>query len=248
MRVAGADEPLPVGSSFKLAVLRAVERAVSEGRTSWDEAVELTEQDISLPSGILQDWPTGAAVTVESAALLMMSRSDNTATDLLIRHLGRTAVEEFSPNSIPLLTTREAFLLKSEDGQSARRSYIEGSVRERREILRDLSGELPPESLFAGGPVHLEIEWFFTAEELTGLILEIDRMDILGVNAGPLNRSDWQDLGYKGGSEPGVLNMTVRVVSASGDEYAVSATQTDDAPVDTNAFTSALQSILVHLR
>ena len=41
----------------------------------------------------MQDWPPGAAVTVETLATLMISVSDNTATDTLIRLVGRERVE-----------------------------------------------------------------------------------------------------------------------------------------------------------
>lgn len=248
IRREGSREPLAIGSSFKLAVLQAIEDAVDSGRTSWDTVLTLEEGDRSLPSGILQEWPIGSRITVEAAAILMISRSDNTATDLLMRHLGREAIEEHAPNSRPFLTTREAFLLKADEQTDERERFLSGSIAQQRRVLRSLDGELPPASLFSGDPVFPEIEWFFTSEELARLILAIDRLDILGVNPGVADASAWEQVGYKGGSEPGVLNMTLRLVAGDGTEYALSATQTRDEAVDTNAFVSALQSVLVHLR
>ena len=52
-----ADRPLAVGSSFKLAVLRALELAVAAGDARWDEVVHLDHGERSLPSGVTQDWP-----------------------------------------------------------------------------------------------------------------------------------------------------------------------------------------------
>jgi hypothetical protein len=76
----------------------------------------------------------------------------------------------------------------------------------------------------------------------------IDRSDILGTTAGPVTSSDWEDYGFKGGSEPGVLNMTVWLLAKDGTEYAVSATQNHDSAVDRAAFVSALQLVLTHLK
>lgn len=245
----GASEPLPVGSAFKLAVLRALEDAVADSETSWETVLTLTKQDISLPSGVLQEWPTGSSVTAESAAILTISQSDKTATDLLIRHVDRRAAERYAPNSRPLLSTQEAFLLKSEALSDERERFLQGSLSQKRRILANLQGELPSASLFAGGPVHPQIEWFFTTEELAELIEKIERVDILAVNPGPINPDHWQQYGFKGGSEPGVLNMTLWLVARSGDEYAISATQSrEDSTVDSTAFVTALQAILTHLR
>src|SRR5690606_39753601 len=45
--------------------------------------------DVSLPTGILQEWPVGTPMTIQSLATLMISISDNTATDVLLRVAGR---------------------------------------------------------------------------------------------------------------------------------------------------------------
>ena len=76
----------------------------------------------------------------------------------------------------------------------------------------------------------------------------IDRSDILGTTAGSVAPSDWEDYGFKGGSEPGVRNMTVWLLAKDGTEYAVSASQNYDSAIDRAAFVSALQSVLTHLK
>jgi beta-lactamase class A len=45
-------------------------------------------------SGTLQDLPDGTKLTVEQAAVKMISVSDNTAADMLLKLVGRAAVEE----------------------------------------------------------------------------------------------------------------------------------------------------------
>ncbi|MGQ0568393.1 MAG: serine hydrolase [Armatimonadota bacterium] len=105
------DVPLAVGSAFKLAVLAALREQIASGQRSWREVVELRPEWKSLPSGILQNWPDGSFLSVQTLASLMISQSDNTATDTLIHLVGRGAVEAAAPpRNRPFLTTREAFL------------------------------------------------------------------------------------------------------------------------------------------
>ena len=88
-----ATTPAPLGSAFKLYVLDALARAIAAGTVSWDQRLTLTSQLTSLPSGELSTEPAGTQVTVLQAAEDMISSSDNTAADLLITLVGRTAVE-----------------------------------------------------------------------------------------------------------------------------------------------------------
>ena len=78
-----AERPLAIGSAFKLFVLAELVRAVKAGERRWSDVVPLDRQ--SLPSGLLQDWPKGSPITLHSLAALMISRSDNSAADTLLR-------------------------------------------------------------------------------------------------------------------------------------------------------------------
>jgi beta-lactamase class A len=244
-----ADTPLAVGSTFKLAVLAAVQEAVAEGGVTWEQVLRLEPKLRSLPSGILQDWPEGSAVTVETLATLMISQSDNTATDALIRLVGRSAVEEFAPHTVPFLTTREAFVLKDPENAELRARYLAGSEDERRELLESVAGRgLPEASLFTGQPVAPEIEWFFTTGELCSLMNRVAGLDLTTVNPGVADPQAWQRVSYKGGSEPGVLNLTTRLLAKDGTSYCVSVTQNRDTPIDETAFYAAYQGLLGALR
>lgn len=59
----------------------------------------------------MQDWQADIPVALGTVAWLMMSLSDNTATDLLIEKLGRASIESLSPFA-PLMTTRDICRLK----------------------------------------------------------------------------------------------------------------------------------------
>ena len=88
-----ADEPLAVGSTFKLLILQELQDQIAAGQHQWTDVIPLKEEWKSLPSGILHTWPTGSQLTLESLATLMISQSDNTATDHLLNIVGRKTVE-----------------------------------------------------------------------------------------------------------------------------------------------------------
>ncbi|MGB3795677.1 MAG: serine hydrolase, partial [Alteraurantiacibacter sp.] len=131
-----ADQQFAIGSTFKLYVLSALGRSIAAGERSWDDVVTLSQR--SYPSGQLQNWPAGAPVTLHTLATLMISISDNTATDQLIAELGRDTVEAevvasghaMPEGMFPFLTTRELFVLKS-DGIENLGKYAAAGTAER---------------------------------------------------------------------------------------------------------------------
>lgn len=204
-----ADQPLAVGSAFKLAVLAALQDAITTGSHQWTDVVVLEAAWRSLPSGLLQDWPPGTALTLETLATLMISLSDNTATDALIHLLGREAVETWSPRNQPFLTTRDFFVLKNPANADYLAQFREGNEAERRSLLSTLTAvPLPPVTIFGDTPLALDVEWFFSARELCELMATVQDLPLMQVNPGLARPQDWQSVAFKGGSEPGVLNLT----------------------------------------
>lgn len=224
-----ADMPLAVGSAFKLAIAAALKDQVAAGIRSWDDVVVLESQDISIPSGILQDWPVGTPLTVQSLATLMISISDNTATDALLRLVGRETVELYAPRNKPFLSTREVFTLKAKGNEQLLAAWRDGNESEKRALLADMAERPAPDlSSFNLEPTALDVEWHFTVGELVNLIAYVHELPFMSVNPGLASASDWQHVAFKGGSEPGVLNLTTLLVSDTGTTYVVSATWNDD--------------------
>lgn len=214
-----------IGSAFKLYVLSALTRSIASGEHRWDEVVTLSEHSFS--SGMMQSWPQGGPITLHSLATLMISISDNTATDQLIAVLGRDAVEaeviasgHSNPALIlPFMTTREMFTLKAGGGE-ALTSYVASSESERRAILGSLAGKdidgREIQATFASGPVHIDVEWLASAQDVSRIFARLVEADdaatlaILGINPSMVGSAQeaWDYIGYKGGSEPGVLNLS----------------------------------------
>jgi beta-lactamase class A len=242
------DQALAVGSTFKLAVLNALKKKVDAGATSWQSIIRLQPRAKSLPSGVLQTWPDGAPLTVYSMAALMISQSDNTAADSLLLFAGRGDVEAFGYGNRPFLTTREAFILKDPRNASLLQRFRAGDEAQRRALLKEVDAlELPDPDIFAGGQLATDIEWFFSARELCGLMSGVEALPFMSINPGVADASDWQRVAYKGGSEPGVLNLTTWLVAKNGKSYCVSATWNDVKPLDETKFFSLYKSLIATL-
>ncbi len=217
------DARLAVGSAFKLSVLAALLDAVERGERRWNEVVPLRDEWKSLPSGELQDWPAGTPLTLASLAGRMMAHSDNTAVDHLIHVLGRKRVERFAYSNRPLLTTRAAFVLKTDP--ELRRRWREGDEAARREVLKEAEARpLPSASRLLAALPETEVEWFYSARELCELAYGALKTPLSGMNPGLARREAWRKIAFKGGSEPGVLNLTTALLGEGGVRYCVAAT------------------------
>lgn len=256
-----------IGSAFKLWVLDALAADVIAKRRKWSDVVSLGRP--SLPSGDMRKWPPAAPVTLHTLAVAMISDSDNTATDTLIGVVGRERIGQHllatghsAPAlTLPFLTTLEAFALKA--GPVAERdAYGAADDGTQARMLAALAPRLDANridpSLLSGKPNAIAtIEWFASAEDLAEVLDSLRRrpdpavMAILGVNPGlgPDSAARYARVGFKGGSEPGVLNLTWLVQSKDGSWYAVTASWNDpDREVDLQRFLGLGQRLLAQVK
>ncbi len=241
------DAPLAVGSTFKLATLAALRAQVDTKQRSWRDVVELSWRARSLPSGILQDWPDGAPLTLYTLAALMISRSDNTATDTLIRLVGRKAIEPLAARNRPYLMTRDMFHLKTPGNEALLARYRAGDEAARRALLDELANTPPPAAKdYPKEPTALDVEWFFTARELCALMAKVADLPFMTINPGVAEKGKFTRVAYKGGSEPGVLNTTTWLEKGSH-AYCVSTTWNAPQALDENVFFQADQGVFHYL-
>ncbi len=213
--------PMAVGSAFKLFILKALNSKLQAGKLQagklqagklhlYDTLI-IDEIHKSLPSGILQSWQSGDVLTVNTASNLMISISDNTATDLLIDKIGREYIEKFAPSSMkPFYKTKEMFLLKLVKDSNYTKRFIKADISTKRIELAKLDTMSLSEANVYDftSPRYLEIEWYVSTDELCKTIEALRTMSQLSINAGLIDKKDWYYVGFKGGSEPGVLNYT----------------------------------------
>ncbi len=232
-----ADARLALGSTFKLYVLAALAEDVKAGRRKWSDVVALTEK--SYPSGQLQNWPKGAPVTLHTLASLMISISDNTATDQLIKELGGPRIINLMKDSghsdpaanDPFLTTRQLFMLKAGDAKTLA-VWRSGDAGKRAIIdMVQTASESPTldviNAAFANGPKALDIEWFASPADLAKLFAHMRRtadprvFEIMAINPATTSavKDKWRYIGFKGGSEPGVMNLTWLLTDQTGRDW-----------------------------
>lgn len=88
-----ADELFPMASCFKIPIMVEVMRRVDAGALRLDDRLALTEADKS-PGSTLIHCQEGLRPSVRDMLYLMITLSDNTATDMLWRLVGLGAVNE----------------------------------------------------------------------------------------------------------------------------------------------------------
>lgn len=241
---------LAVGSTFKLAILGELQAQINAGQRSWTDEATLEDADKSLPSGTLQNEPTGSRYTLRDLATRMISVSDNTATNLLLRVVGRAGVEaRLGQTAIP--DTRELFALKNPANVDLLRAYRLAGLNRgaRRAVLaRAATAPLPGVGVFAGGPVAQDVEWFASTERLCSLMADVAALPETQFNPGVAAASDFAQVSYKGGSEGGVLNLTTQVTTKAGRTLCISATWNDARALNEGQWLGLYSGLLKLLR
>ncbi|WP_082788260.1 serine hydrolase [Sphingorhabdus sp. M41] len=235
------DGSYAIASAVKLYILAELDRSIQVGERQWSDVVQLGPK--SHPSGISQNWPDGSPVTLHTLATLMISISDNSATDTLIRIIGQdklsqivTATGHHNPDELrPLLMTRQASALKMPVHAERREQYLSAGPAEREQLLTEFDSALTLDSLDSRILTHRpnfidQLEWFATPADVVRLLDYLRRnaseesRTILAINPGIGQDAagKWSYFGYKGGSEPGVLSFNFLLQSKAGKNYAVS--------------------------
>ena len=245
-----AGTPRPLASMFKLFVLGALANAVREGRVSWNEKLSVTAAVKVGGSGTLQSAPDGSKLTVEQAAVKMISISDNTAADMLLNLVTCPVVEDqvrsWSSHvslDIPFLSVSELFALKYHDFPTFAAHYLSLSASARTEYLVTTVDKVPgsaEESDSTPRDIN-SIEWFASADDLCRALSGLASLErqpklapldqVLSTNNGGigLDTKLWPRIWFKGGSEPGVLTLGYLARSDSGQSFVVIVLSEDPA-------------------
>ncbi|MCP3939156.1 MAG: serine hydrolase [Actinomycetia bacterium] len=228
------EDPIVLGSAFKLWVLAELAYRVSTGDASWDETFAVRDELKSSPDGQIYPMEAGTEVSLQEYAELMISISDNSATDHLIARLQRSDVEaairrigvsDPSANT-PLMSTAALFQLKYLASDPNAAEYRTLDEANKRRILDQIDDTILPseldsenaEGVAVDQPRNLDLEWFATPHDMCLTMVHLDEFavtpglepvaGILEMNPGagiPFRRDHWPTIRFKGGSEAGVL-------------------------------------------
>ncbi len=262
---ANADRQFATGSTFKLYILDELAAQVAEGKRRWSDVVPLSH--FSFSSAATANWPADTPVTLQTLANWMVSVSDNGAADTLIHRLGRDAIEariasagHSDPSrNIPLLTTVEAFALKGNNFSDLRPAFINGDDAAQRKLIDDNRHRLTLANVdgvsFTAGPRFIDsLEWFASPNDIARLMVDLRArqsktlLAAMAINngVGPVAAADWSYLGYKGGSENGVLSMSLLGQRKSDGKWVVvTASWNDpDANIESGSLVAAVTRLL----
>ncbi|PQM27080.1 hypothetical protein CVO77_19200 [Sphingopyxis lindanitolerans] len=260
-----ADRQFAIGSAFKLYVLDELAAQIAAGKRRWNDVVPLSH--LSFSSAATANWPKDTPVTLQTLANWMISVSDNGAADTLIHLLGRDAIEarmRAAGNSdpsrtIPFLTTVEAFALKGNNFTDLRGKFVAGDDAAQRKLIDGNADRLVLSNVdgvsFTAGPRFIDsLEWFASPDDIARLMIDLRQrgsepaMAAMAINngLGPVAAEPWRYLGYKGGSENGVLSMSLLGQrKADGKWFVVTASWNNaDANVDTVVFSGLVTRLL----
>jgi len=248
----------PLGAAFKLYVLDALGNAVASGKVSWNQPLTVTAPLTSLPAGPYQNKPDGTRISVLDTAADMTSLSGNTATDMLINLVGRSAVEAALTTTgmadpgldRPFLTTREIFVLKLDQWPALANRYLAADEPGRRALLSSVVDRAPLPAVASAAawttPRDINsLEYFASADDICRAYASLAALtrqpglsqigEVLSLNDDglALDPAQWKTTWFKGGSEPGVLTMTYLATTRTGHSYVVTALAEDPSqPID----------------
>jgi len=239
-----ASTTRPLASMFKLFVLGALAQQIAEGKIGWDQklTVQSSLKSIGSIQGSLQYSPVGTQVTVEETATKMISLSDNTAADMLINLVGRTAVESHVQQwtgsatlNNPFFTTRELFLLHYVNYPELANHYLALKPSQRASFLASSVDPLSLSQVQESSSPHDvgTLEWFASPLDMCRAFVGLQQLatrpglgpidSVLSTNKGEigLTKPTWSTVWFKGGSEPGVLTLGYLAKKRDGQTYVV---------------------------
>jgi hypothetical protein len=241
----------PLASMFKLFVLGALAHQIAAGRVSWHQELTVTDALKSPGSGSLQDVPAGTRVSVRQTAAMMIAISDNTAADMLMGLVGRSAVQaqdrQWSGHAalnVPFLTAREGLFMKIYPALASH--YLSLAPSRRAAFLASSVDPLPFRQAQAqslpGSPTDIDtIEYFASPDDICRAFAGLQQLaaqpalaplgsilsaDSAGIGLDP---AQWPTVWFKGGSEPGVLTLGYLAANSKGQTFVVAAMLSDPA-------------------
>ncbi len=129
-----ADARVPSASVIKLPIMIEAMTWVQDGRMNPDEIHILTNSEKAGGSGVLNTYPHRSRITYRDLITLMMTVSDNTATNILIRELGMTSINARMTGLGLVQSQLNREMMDTLAVKQGRQNYV--STREMNRLLR----------------------------------------------------------------------------------------------------------------
>ena len=89
------SKPRRSADMIKIFIMASVMDKVKRGEVSLDETIELKDGDKVGGAGILAGYPSGYTFTLREVTEFMITYGDNTATNIIIKRVGMTAINDY---------------------------------------------------------------------------------------------------------------------------------------------------------
>jgi beta-lactamase class A len=191
------DERFRSASTVKIPIMIEIFRQIDAGQRSLEDLYVVTSEDHSFGSGVLHDMHAGLEVTLGDLLYLMMSISDNTATNILIDMAGMDRVNALM---------QELGMTGSSLGRKMQGKRAEGSQSENWATANDYTALVT--KLLAGEVAAPE-----SCEKMVGILRQQQNTRRVGRFVPETDGVEW---GSKTGSIAGVVNDVGFVRSDAG--------------------------------
>lgn len=91
--ILGDTDPIRAASTYKVAIAAELMRQVDCGFVDLSEEIVVTEEDLALGGGVIQNETLPKTYTLDELSTLMIRNSDNIATNVIIDYLGFDAIQ-----------------------------------------------------------------------------------------------------------------------------------------------------------
>jgi len=118
-----ANKQIPSASIIKIPILIELMRQVEAGRLALEQEIMMQEEDVVSGAGELQFQPVGTSYTLEYLAREMIRISDNIATNLIIKEVGMTSIQDWLDKNGYKITQLNRMMMDFDAIAAGRQNY-----------------------------------------------------------------------------------------------------------------------------
>lgn len=241
----------PLGAEYNLWVLATLASQIAAGTHTWSEQLAVRNAWQSISPDTVDYLSVGMTHTLQQYATLMIVNHSDTATDHLVRTVGRERVEAtlgatrhaMPARDVPFLTTRERYQLVLGVSDAERMTYLAGDAARRRTYL---DTTLAPMTLNAAldalgdwtAPRHVDdLGWYASPTDVCNVFASLRAMSeapggdtvlhVFPIIPGLVDTRVFPYVGYIAGREPGVFSASFMLRRDDGRWFVVSSAYSD---------------------
>lgn len=117
------SKPVRAASMIKVYILGYLFEEIEAGHIDLGETIELEESDKVGGAGVLSGYAVGTKLTVDELAKLMITVSDNSATNILIHRLGMGSINQYVLKNGFIDTKLQRYMMDLEAIRQGRENY-----------------------------------------------------------------------------------------------------------------------------